>query len=199
MWRWILGIVAFVILALVGTCYAGYRRITGGGNTVVAMVPGDPSRTFTLLTDRDSLLEWMPEGTTAMPERHGPLRVGDTIRVAAPTRSNAPSGRALQLWVIREVRPPNALVVEAIEFDPGGLAHTAFTRHDSLVAAGDSTQIVSTFIVAPLFSGADSAAITGRPVAGSLLSAAERMRLGAARLMWQSQLRRLGHRDSGVK
>jgi hypothetical protein len=195
MWRWILGIVTFIVLALIGTCYAGYRRITSGGNTVTATVPGDPSRVFRQLTDRDSLLAWMSEGTTVMPAQHGTLQAGDTIRVALPTRANAPSGRSMQLWVVREVKAPTVLAVEGIEFDPGGMPHPAFSRRDSLgAAAGDSTRIVSTFVGYPLIAPSDSAERASGAVRGSILSAAERMRLGASRLMWESQLKRLGRR-----
>jgi hypothetical protein len=195
MWRWILGIIAFVILALVGTCYAGYRRITSSDNVVNVAVPVDPAHAFVLLTDRDSLLEWLPEGTTATPAGHGSLRAGDTIRVAAATRRNVSSRRAMQMWVVREVKAPTVLAVDGIEYDPGGQPHPAFTRRDSIVAAGDSALIVSTFVGYPLLSPSESASAAGNAVSGSLLGAADRMRLGAARIMWQTQLRRLGSRD----
>ena len=41
MWKWILGILAVIILALFGTCYAGYRRVTSGGDTVSVVVNGE--------------------------------------------------------------------------------------------------------------------------------------------------------------
>lgn len=192
MWRWILGIVAFLVLGLIGTCYAGFHRLTNGGNVVVATAPDTPARTFTLLTDRDSLLEWLPEGTTIMPEHHGVLRAGDTIRVAAPTRSGGTSGRAIQLWIVREIKPPDVFAIEALEFDPGGLAHAAFARRDSLSATGDSTRITSTFVVAPLLADAESSFTGGSAVRGELLNTAERLRLGAARMLWQGQLKRIG-------
>jgi hypothetical protein len=195
MWRWVLGIIAFVILALMGTCYAGYRRITSGGNTVVATVPGSPARTFTMLTNRDSLLDWMPEGTTAKPEHHGALQVGDTVRVAATTRRQGASGRAVQVWIVREVKVPDIFAIEALEFDPGGIPHRAFTRRDSVFASGDSTRIISTFVAAPLLTGAESAAASGSAVAGPLLGVAERMRVGASKMQWQNQLQQLGRRS----
>lgn len=196
MWRWILGIVAFVILALVGTCYAGYRRITSGGNTVVTLVAGNVPHAFTLLADRDSVLTWMAEGTTITPAGHGALRAGDTIRVAAPTRGAAPSGRTLQMWIVREVKAPDVVAVEALQFDQGGVAHRAYTRRDSLSAVDDSTQIVSTFELGPLIGGPDSAAATNHAVTGALLTTADKVRLGAARLLWQGQLKGIGHHVS---
>jgi hypothetical protein len=195
MWRWILGIVAFVILALVGTCYAGYRRITGGGNTVVTLVAGNVPHAFTLLTDRDSLLTWMAEGTTITPAGHGALRAGDTIRVAGPARGAASGARTLQVWIVRDVKAPDVVAVEALQFDQGGVAHTAYTRRDSLSAAADSTQIVSTFVLAPLAANIDSVTAS-RPVTGALITTAEKMRLGAARMLWQGQLRGIGHHVS---
>jgi hypothetical protein len=96
------------------------------------------------------------------------------------------------VWIVREVKPPEVVAVEGIDFDQGGLPHPAFTRRDSLSAVGDSTRIVSTFVGVPILSGAaESAATAGRPGAGSVLNVAERMRLGASRLLWQNQLRRL--------
>src|SRR5262249_33652243 len=106
MWRWIFAVIGIVILALAGTCYAGYRRITSGDNVVTTAVPVDATRAFALLTDRDSLLEWLPEGTTLSPARHGQLQVGDTLRVTAPTRRNVSTGRASQLWIVRDVKVP---------------------------------------------------------------------------------------------
>lgn len=194
MWRWILGIVAVVILALVATCYAGYRRITSGGDTVASTVAGDPTRVFRLLTDSDSLLDWLPEGSTARPERHGIVQPGDTIRVAAPVRRETSTGQAMQVWIVREVKLPDVLAVDAIEYDRGGVPHPAYSRRDSVFAADDSTRIVSTFVLAPLFANADSVRATSGAVTGSLLSTAERMRLGAARLMWEGQLKRIGRR-----
>jgi hypothetical protein len=196
MWRWIGGIVAIAILALMGTCYAGYRRITSGGDTVDAMLSTSPAKTFSLLTDRDSLLAWLSAGTTIMPEHHGPVRGGDTIRVASPARAGASSGRAMQLWIVREVKAPDVFVIDALEFDPGGLAHAAFTRRDSISASGDSTRIVSTFEMAPMLPAAESAMTGGSDFKASLLNTAQRMRLGAARMMWQEQLRRIEHRDA---
>lgn len=195
MWRWIAIILIVIVVALAGTCYVGYRRLTAGGDTVVTMVPGTPARAFMRLTDRDSLRQWMPEGTTTSPEGHGALVVGDTIRVALPTRRETPTGRSVQVWVVREVMAPEILAVEGIEFDQGGLPHPAFTRRDSLYAVGDSTRIVSTFVGVPMMtSAAESAATSGRPGAGRMLGAAERLRLGASRLLWQNQLHRLASR-----
>ena len=51
MWRWIAIILVVIVVALAGTCYVGYRRLTGGGDTVVTTVPGTPARTFERLTD----------------------------------------------------------------------------------------------------------------------------------------------------
>ena len=194
MWRWILGIMSVIILAVAGTCYVGFRRITAGGDTVVTTVPGAPTRVFTLLTDRDSLLAWLPEGSAATPERHGALQAGDTVRVAAQTRSGAPAGRAVEVWIVRHVKAPDVLAIDAFQFDPGGVPHLAFARRDSLSAVGDSTRITSTFAGAPIVDGAGATAAGDRTVSGSLLSTAEKMRVGAARLMWQNQLRGLARR-----
>src|SRR6185436_18324022 len=86
MWRWIVGILMLIVVALMVTCYAGYRRLTGGGDAVGTWIRADSARVFALLTDRDSILEWLPVGTTVMPAGRGQLRPGDSVRVAAPTR-----------------------------------------------------------------------------------------------------------------
>ena len=195
MWRWIVGILALIIVALMVTCYAGYRRLTGGSDTVGTWIRADSVRVLTLLTDRDSVLEWLPAGTTVMSSARGQLRVGDSVRVAAPSRGDGGSARAQELWIVREVKG-NVFVVESIEFDPGGLPHRAYTRRDSLVTSGDSTKIVSTFVGAPLLVGADSAAANSGAVTGSIVSAAEKMRLGSSRMLWEGSLSRLRKRAS---
>src|SRR5262249_25898299 len=99
----------------------------------------------------------------------------------------------LQMWIVREVKAPDVVAVDALQFDPGGMAHRAYTRRDSLSAVNDSTQIVSTFELGPIIVGADSAAAANRAVASAILTTADKMRLGAARMLWQGQLKGLGH------
>src|SRR4051812_18967807 len=113
MWRWIGGIVGVVVVVLIGTCYAGYRKIAGGGNTVQVTLALPLDHTFALLTTRDSLLTWLPAGTTVMPATRQTLQPGDTIRVAGPSRGGA-SDRATALWIVREVKAPTLFAIEGI-------------------------------------------------------------------------------------
>ena len=61
------------------------------------------------------------------------------------------------MWIVREVKAPDVVAVEALQFDQGGVAHRAYMRRDSLSAVDDSTQIVSTFELGPLVANVDSA------------------------------------------
>jgi uncharacterized protein YndB with AHSA1/START domain len=193
MWRWVLIVMGLLIVGLFGTCFYGYRKLAGGDNTVNVTVALPAEHAYAMLTDRDSLLAWLPGGTTVMPESRHALQTGDTIRVAAQTRGGS-TGRAVAIWIVRELKPPTAIAIEGIEYDPGGVPHIAFSRRDSLVAQGDSTRIVSTFVASPLMVGSDSVRAASGAVTGSLLGAAERMRAGAARMLWETELRGLARR-----
>ena len=193
MWRWILIVAGLLIVGLFGTCFYGYRKLAGDGNTVDVTVALPAEHAYVMLTDRDSLLAWLPGGTTVMPETRHAFQVGDTVRVGAPTGGGT-TGRAVAIWIVRELKPPTAIAIEGIEYDPGGVPHVAFSRRDSLVAHGDSTRIVSTFVSAPLLVGGDSARAASGAVSGSLIGAAERMRAGATRMLWENELRGLARR-----
>lgn len=186
MWKWIAAIVAFVILALVGTCYAGYRKLANTGDTVVVTMPGSADRVFTMLSDRDSLTAWLPSGAELMPNDHGALRTGDTIRISTPGAPGDPSKRQRQVWVVREIVPPTTLGFDGIEFSQAGVPRVALARRDSLVSKGDSTAILSAFQVFPT-------SVSDNPsrMAAATLRTADRLRLAAAKAQWRVQLRRL--------
>jgi uncharacterized protein YndB with AHSA1/START domain len=186
MWKWIAAIVAFVILALVGTCYVGYRKLANTGDTVVVTIPGSAERVFAFLSDRDSLTAWLPSGAELIPNDHGPMRTGDTIRISTPGVPGDSSKRQWQVWVVREIVPPVTLAVDGIEPSPTGVPRVALARRDSLVSTGDSTTILSTFQVF-------AAGIGDNPnrMAAATLRTADGLRLAAAKAQWRGQLRKL--------
>jgi uncharacterized protein YndB with AHSA1/START domain len=187
MWKWIAAIMVFMIVALMGTCYLGYRRLAKAGDVVTETVHGSPEHVFALLTDRDSIAAWLPVGNELTPNGHGPVAVGDTIRVLTPSAPGDSSKIPRQVWVVREIAPPLRLVVDGIEFNTAGVPRLAMARRDSLVAVGDSTTIVSSFRIFPTVVNGDT---TGR-VASATLRAADGLRLGAAKAQWRVQLRRI--------
>ena len=186
MWKWIAAIVAFVILALVGTCYAGYRKLANTGDTVAVTVPGSPERVFAMLSDHDSLTAWLPSGAELVANEHGPIRTGDTIRISTPGLPGDTSRRQRQMWVVREMLPPVTMEVEGIEPSATGVLRVALARRDSLASTGDSTRIWSTFQVFP-------SSVSDNPsrMAAATLRTADRLRLAAAKAQWRAQLRRL--------
>jgi hypothetical protein len=187
MWKWIGAIMVLVILALMGTCYLGYRKLAKAGDTVAATAFGPPAHVFSLLADRDSIAAWLPVGAELTPAGHGPVAPGDTLRISTPGAPGDSSKRLRQVWVVREVNPPATLAVDGIEYDPAGMPRVAMARRDSLVSVGDSTTIVSTFTIFPTLPAGESAS----RMTAATLRAADRLRLGAAKAQWRVQLRRV--------
>lgn len=190
MWKWIGALMVLVILAMMGTCYLGYRSLAKAGDSVTETVAISRRRAFSLLADRDSIAAWLPVGAELKPSAHGVVGPGDTLSIATPGSPGDSSHRQRQVWVVREVVAPSILAMDGIDFSPTGVPRAALSRRDSLVAVGDSTEIVSTFTVYPTVITGD----TESRMAAATLRAADRLRLGAAKTQWRGQLRRLaGH------
>ena len=187
MWRWIASIMVLVIVALMGTCYLGYRNLAKAGDTVVVSAMGSPAHVFALLTDRDSISAWLPVGAELTPSGHGVVHVGDTLRISTPGAPGDSTKRQRQVWVVREIVEPVMLAVDGIEFSLSGAPHVALARRDSLVAMGDSTTITSTFRIFPTVVSGDG----GGRMATATLRAADHLRLGAAKAQWRVQLKRV--------
>jgi hypothetical protein len=189
MWKWIVIALLAIIVLLGGTCYAGYRRVAGGGNVVQVAMAATQDRVFAALTHPDSLAVWMPPATMIASTGKGAFQPGDTIRIAPPSIAEDANRRNGEVWVVREVHAPTLLVVDGVQFDVLGYPSVLHTRYDSLVAIGDSTRVVSTFRQHARMRNASLD--TGGPPPPAVLGMAEKLIVGSSRIRFESELRRL--------
>jgi hypothetical protein len=189
MWKWILGTIAVIVIGLATTCYIGLKKVTGGGDSAQVTIKGRPERVFALLTDRDSVLAWRTGVTDITPVLKRAFQSGDTIRITSALGSDSARTRT-QLWVVREVHAPALIVLDAVQFNSAGVPHVVNTRRDSLVAAGDSTRVIATLSMSPTFLSAQTG---GEPRGGAqaIGGLAEKLMLGTARMMAESELQQL--------
>ncbi len=147
MWKWLVGIlVALVLLILVGGWW-GYQAVQknlSSDGTERVTIAGTPARVFAALANGDSVPKWMANGNTITTTRHGPLVVGDSLQVAMKSTFAVP--QRPMTWQITEVNPDHLLAFQLVS---DSTHRVIAVRRDSLVAAGDSTNIVST-VVSPL-------------------------------------------------
>jgi uncharacterized protein YndB with AHSA1/START domain len=190
MWKWIVGALLVIVIALGGTCYAGYQKLTAGGDTLAVTIHGSRDRVFRLLTTPDSMVAWMSPATTVTPTGKAELRPGDTLRISSPIGSGNPPRRQSRLWVVREVLAPTTFVVDGIQFDPSGTPHVVNTRRDSLVAVGDSTSVRSAFTMPSTFNGIQTDS-TGGGATGTMMAMTQKMLLGTVKMYVQTQLKQL--------
>jgi uncharacterized protein YndB with AHSA1/START domain len=189
MWKWILGAVLVIVIALAGTCFAGYQKLTAGGDTLAVTIRGSRDRVFRLLTTPDSMVAWMNPASTVAPTGKGQLRPGDTLRISSPIGSGNPPRTQTRLWVVRELVAPTTFVVDGIQFDPSGTPHVVNTRRDSLVVVGDSTSVLSTFTMPSSFNGIQTD--SGGGATGKMMAMTQKMLLGTVKMYEQTQLKQL--------
>lgn len=187
MLRWIGGcaLVAVLLLAI-GMC-AGYRKITkmadeGPQETVVIQAPAQ--RVFTMVAHADSLSEWRAEGLGIRASRAGMLQAGDSVII----QSGAASNRSMRsTWHVSQVIP-GMLIAFEMRSDRGTMA----VRRDSVIALGDSTQVISSFVVTAV----DSLRADGD--SGSAMSdMTSKLFLSAGRMQTRAELLRLKQRIEG--
>src|SRR6187402_373817 len=84
MLKWIGGCLVLVVVLLAGGSWFAMRTMReslapdGSARTAIH---APPERIYSSLTDGDSIKTWMAQGNTITTWRHGPLVVGDSIRV----------------------------------------------------------------------------------------------------------------------
>jgi len=140
MWKWIVGAALLVVVVIGGTCWYGVHKLLQGGSAATVTLAATPDHVFALIADRDSMLLWMDKGSRPS-NGHGLLAVGDTARVDSGS-ANGRNGMPRQsAWVVREVVPGKLLASAILD----SASRVAFMRRDSVVAAGDSTTLISTF------------------------------------------------------
>jgi uncharacterized protein YndB with AHSA1/START domain len=103
------------------------------------VIAASPERVFASMANADSLYTWMSMRPAL---NHGGMLVaGDSFPMATIDGSHgAPPGQRMT-WIISEVKAPSLLVFD-IRSDSLGLVMASI--RDSLVARGDSTEVIST-------------------------------------------------------
>ncbi len=186
MWKWIVGALLVLVVAIAGFCYVAIKKITAGGDAVTVTVAATPERVFAALADPDSMQAWMMPGTLVGASHRGIVAVGDTLHVE--TAGVGGRGHQQFTWLVRAVTPGQLLVIEMR--DSTGV--TAFTaRRDSLMVSGDSTRIVSTIASPMMDSLKTERGDTGGKTGGAMLNFASKMLVSAFRLQSEAELRQL--------
>ena len=184
MWKWIGGILLIIVLCLVGAMWAGYRKLTSGGDVASVTIAGSPERVFAALANHDSLASWYVFRGQPTAVGHGPFVAGDSLPAQTP-RSGSRGGR----WIADEVVPGKLLVL-SLHSDTNRAVIAV--RRDSLVSLGDSTEIIST-ISSPLM---DSVRSQSDNNAG-LVGASSKLLISSMRLQSKIELARLKNHIEG--
>ena len=137
MLKWVGGCFVLVVVLIAGGAWFAMRTMrdsVGPDGTVRVSIAAPPERVYASLSNGDSLQTWMAQGSTVTTWRNGPLVVGDSIKVALRRSVGPPI-----VWRVRELVPNRVVALELTQGDGRAMG----VRKDSLVAAGDSTVVVS--------------------------------------------------------
>ncbi len=77
--KWILGGILVLAVALGGTCWYGYKKVTEGGDTAEVVIASTRERVFASLVNTDSMMVWMDQAEVSPPGRD--LVPGDSLRI----------------------------------------------------------------------------------------------------------------------
>jgi hypothetical protein len=185
MLKWILGIVLVIIVAVMGTCWYGYTKITEGGGTTAVTVATTPERAWQYFTMPDSFSTWQDSSTAVRFSTDSALAVGDTVWLESREQS-ASNTRQRMMWVLERAEAPRLLVWAARD---DSTRVEIVRRTDSLVAVGDSVRLVSSFTSPVMDSIRVNDSVGG--MGSRLLSGAGKMAAGAMRLLAERDLARL--------
>jgi hypothetical protein len=139
MLKWIGGCLVLVVVLIAGGSWFAMRSMRNSlapDGSVRVSIAASPQRVYASMGDGDSLKTWMAQGSTVTTWRGGPLVVGDSIKVEL--RRSLGMSQTPMTWHVRELVPDRVI---ALSVSQGG--RPIGVRRDSLVAAGDSTVIVS--------------------------------------------------------
>jgi uncharacterized protein YndB with AHSA1/START domain len=200
--KWVVGCLA-VGVALVGLVvwlvYSKYKTFTGAGPSVSVVIDAPATRVFASMADADSLREWRAETTGISSTRRGLLRVGDTVRILSRTirvgsrTSGSDSTERLADHVVTALVPDRLLVFEARDDSSGA---TMIVRRDSLVARGDSTEVISTILV-PVADSIRARVDTANRGERAMFDMASRLMISIVRMQFGVELERLKERIEG--
>ena len=146
MWKWIGGILLALIVLVMGAAWWGYRQVAGTfapDGSVRVSIAATPARVFASLSDADSAATWMANGSKVSTGKHGPLGLGDSIRIEI---KSVGTGRPVT-WKITDIVPGQSISMQLQSPDPG---HPfVATRLDSVAQVGDSTIVVDRITSVP--------------------------------------------------
>jgi uncharacterized protein YndB with AHSA1/START domain len=202
--KWLVGCLAVAIVVggtLVWFGVRKFREFTGAPPIVVVMIQAPSERVFATLADPDSMKVWRSV-TDVRSSRSGRLRVGDTLHTRIPTVSmpqqdaRMPVDSAYQpnTEIVTELVPNRLLVLSMVGDNSGA---PMMVRRDSLVALGDSTEVVTSFALpgsASMRERIDSTSATER----RLLEMSLQLVLTVARVQAKMEHRRLKARIEGT-
>ncbi len=197
--KWILGILAVIVVVVAGTCFYGYKQLTGGGGSATVTMAGTPERIFAALATADSMVLWMTDSKIEGPFGKGMLAVGDTLRTRGAAKADSLPNVSTSFngdWIVREVHAPTLLVMEMVS-DSAGVQKVILVRRDSLAVVGDSTTVVTTF-ASPMLDSLSTTVRDSSKAGSSVLSGASKIMLGAMRMGTQGELELLKKRVEGT-
>lgn len=148
MLKWLGGCLVVVVVLIAGGSYFAMRSmrkslLPDGSSRVAIHAP--VARVFASLSHGDSAATFMAVGNRVAPSRHGPLQLGDTIRVEM--RSTLGMKPEPMIWVVKEIVPDQKIV---FDMSTVGARALSATRADSVVAQGDSTIVFTRFVSSAL-------------------------------------------------
>jgi hypothetical protein len=184
MLKWILIVLGVLIVAVMGTCYWGYRQVTGGGNSATVTVAGSADQIWSYLTDLDSMAVIADSTMSVSSTGDGVLAVGDTLRFRER------GGRSLQSGVMEwKVVSLDAPRVRVLSTGIDTAQKAALERIDSVLVVGDSVRIVSTLRARGVerIAASDSVGAVG----GVVMGGATKLMIGGMRMMAELELERL--------
>lgn len=190
MLKWILGGLLVLAVALGGTCWYGYKQVTEGGDTAEVVMASTQERVFASLVNTDSMAAWME--TTKISPAGRDLVPGDTLRLRGTLRMSGQIGTKVDgmtdmQWVIRDIQAPSLIVMEMVD-DSAGRA--VMSRRDEISMRNDSVVVRSVF-ASELMDSLRTAGTDSSRVAGSVMGGVQKIMVGGARMMQQSQLEQL--------
>lgn len=146
MWKWIGGILLALIVCLMAAAWWGFKKVASSfspDGSVRVTIGAPAARVFASLSDADSAATWMANGSKVSTGKHGPLGLGDSIRIEI---KSVGTGRPVT-WKITDVVPGQSISMQLESPDP---RHPfVATRLDSVAQVGDSTIVVDRITSVP--------------------------------------------------
>ena len=167
MLKWIGGCLVVVLVFIAAASWWGMRAMKDSlspDGAAIVMIGATPARVFASLANGDSVATWMARGNTVTASRRAPLIPGDTLRIQMRVAVGM-GGQQLH-WRVAEVEPDRLLVLHLLQ-DTSDMV--VAIRRDSLIAAGDSTRIVSRLVSPMIDSITASGTGTGEGTAGGMM------------------------------